>query len=386
MIKIENSDIEQISKTYFESIKVVLLERSQYYLDVLNVLFNNTNFLTIATGGPHGTTKKSLINLFLITNQKLNDQNHFQDVTQENCNSWVIANHDILRDIANYINNEINLKELILCKPDDAIAIENKVKASIGINIANYTPHIISFIKNIISYPLFDDFAYRIASDLNVNTCPYCNRNYINTVITKNNQCIIRPTFDHFFPQSKHPFLSLSFYNLIPSCYYCNSSLKSAATIDINTHIHPYKEGFDLDTTFRILVKGCKPNKSDPDNYTLLFYDNMDATLLNDRYRKIFGGTRIVKNLNEGNLNLFRLADIYQSHLDIVGELIVKCDSLSSGYSDSLHKILGLLNTNKSEFYQFHFGNYFNESDFNRRPMAKLTKDVVSQVLPNFIR
>ena len=100
----------------------------------------------------------------------------------------------------------------------------------------------------------------------------------------------------------------------------------------------------------------------------------------------MFGGTRAVPDANEGNINLFKLTEIYQSHLDIVGELVVKCDVLSAGYSDSLHKMFGLLHTNKSEFYQYYFGNYFSKNDFHRRPMAKLSKDVVSQILPTFLK
>jgi hypothetical protein len=383
MIKIENPNIDTIAKDYFKLVKVRIKQRANYYFNVLNVIFNGANSNILSNDPLNGRSKKSLTNL-LLANQKLTDQRSYHHVTQANCYPWVINNQNLLLAISNYLNDEANLKELILCKPDDAINIDNSVKLAVGITAPNFSPEIISFINGIIYYSLFDAYAYNIAYALGVNTCPYCNRNYINTVIDKKKNGVIRPTFDHFFPQSKHPFLALSFYNLIPSCYYCNSSLKSADTMDISTHIHPYKEGFDLDTTFQVLIKNCKPNKSDPENYSIFFKDNMNEMLLTDRYRKIFGGTRSIPNEKEGNLYLFRLAEIYQSHLDIVGEIVVKCDSLSVGYSDSLFKMFNLLNTNKLEFYQYYFGNYFNDKDFNRRPMAKLTKDVVSQVLPSF--
>jgi hypothetical protein len=386
MIKIDNPNLDQISKEYFDHIKYNIILRSEYYLKVLTVLLNPALVNTISsTGRPPGKTKKFLINLLLRKN-KLKTQKQFNNVVSQNCYKWVTVNHILLTQIATYLKSENNLKELILCKPEDTIAIENKVKAAIGITPAIFKKNIKAFINNIVDYSLFNQYAYDIASKLNVNTCPYCNRNYINTVIDKKGKNIIRPTFDHFFPKSKHPFLALSFYNLVPSCYFCNSSLKSADIMDISTHIHPYKEGFDNDTTFQIIIKDCKPNKSDPDNYTLFFLDNMDETSINDRYRKIFGGSRTVPNPKEGNLNLFKLTDIYQSHLDIVGELVLKCDSLNSDYADSLYKMFGLLKTNKSEFYQYYFGNYFSEKDFNRRPMAKLTKDIVSQVLPMFVK
>ena len=283
------------------------------------------------------------------------------------------------------MNNDVHLETLILCSPDDALQTESDFLVNIALPNP-LTKELKDFLNGIIDYSLFDNFAYDISNKLNVNTCPYCNRNYINTVIDKKGKHIIRPTFDHFFPQSKHPFLALSFYNLVPSCYYCNSSTKNAATISIDTHIHPYKEGFDRDATFLVLVSNLKPNKSDPENYTLLFAVNMNPLALNDRYRKIFGGLRGTENPDEGNINLFKLKDIYQSHLDIVGELVVKCDKLSSSYANSLHTLFSSLGTNKEEFYQYYFGNYLNEKNFHRRPMAKLSKDVVSQIIPNFIK
>jgi hypothetical protein len=100
----------------------------------------------------------------------------------------------------------------------------------------------------------------------------------------------------------------------------------------------------------------------------------------NPKQRKIFGD-----NLEEGNVNLFKLNDIYMSHRDVVGELIVKCDKYSGAYTDSLYNFFGLLKTNKAEFYLYYFGNYLNEKDFNRRPLAKMTKDIVSKELPLFI-
>ncbi len=112
----------------------------------------------------------------------------------------------------------------------------------------------------------------------------------------------------------------------------------------------------------------------------------MTPLALNDRYRKIFGGVRGTDTPKEGNINLFKLKEIYQSHCDIVGELVVKCDKLSSCYVNSLQALFSSLGTSREEFYQYYFNNYFNEKDFHRRPMAKLSKDVVSQIIPFFVK
>lgn len=383
MIKIENPEIGNIAQEYFEDVKEKIKERCSFIILILDVLYRGSNYDVLNNFRLiHGKTRIAIVNKFLRT--KLENQTHYSRVQRNNTFAWVFENVTAFQAIATYLNDDTVLNELILCSPENAIDTENSIKAIVSTPVLSN--ELKSFISMIIDYSLFDKYAYGIASKLNINTCPYCNRNYINTVIDKNKQGIIRPTFDHFFPQTHHPFLALSFYNLIPSCYYCNSSLKSATPTSIDTHIHPYYEGYDSDTTFNIVINRCKPAKSDPENYLLEFKDNTNPLSPNDRFRKIYGGSRTTSNVNEGNLNLFKLQDIYQSHLDIVGELIVKCDKLNSWYAGSLLSIFELLGTNKSEFYQYYFGNYINEKDFNRRPMAKLTKDVVSQRLPKFVK
>lgn len=385
MIKIEHPDLDKIAKDYFDKIKTEVKNRNRFMLLVFNVIFNGTNRTQLNNYiGIPWQTKIAIVNFFLRRN-KLSGQSHYNRAIRRNLSNWVTPKLAQFRAILTYLDNDQNLERLILCTPDNALTVEENIITTLNLPDP-LDDDLKKFINKVIDYSLFGNYAYEIAKELNVNTCPYCNRNYINTVIDKKGNQIIRPTFDHFFPQSKHPFLALSFYNLVPSCYYCNSSTKNAATISINTHIHPYKEGFDKDATFHILISNLKPNKSDPENYTLFFADNMIPLSPNDRYRKIFGGIRGVETPSEGNINLFKLKDIYQSHLDIVGELVVKCDKLSSSYAKSLQPLFSSLGTSREEFYQYYFGNYFNEKNFHRRPMAKLTKDVVSQIIPNFVK
>jgi hypothetical protein len=380
MIKIEHPDLDKIAKDYFDDVKVEIMKRCGYLLRVFDVLYNGFAFSTLKDYRLNEHTKRSLTNQLLVSN-KLANKTQYANVIVDNLFNWVTVNRNSLDRIATHLNNDIHLEKIILCRPDKAAQTENDLFESIG--LANpLTNELKGFVNSIIDYSLFQRYAYDISIKLKVNTCPYCNRNYINTVIDKKGNQIIRPTFDHFFPQKHYPFLALCFYNLIPSCYYCNSSLKGDKRVSIDTHIHPYKEGFDKDATFHVLISNLKPNKSDPENYTLLFAENQFIS--DTRYRKIFGGVRGAVNPDEGNINLFRLKDIYQSHLDIVGELVVKCDKLSSSYANSLQPLFKSLGSSREEFYQFYFGNYFNENDFHRRPMAKLSKDVVSQIIPNF--
>lgn len=379
MIKINNPDIKFISAYYFSKIKEECLRRASFYITVFDVLFNGTHHNTLESHPLHGTSKKSLLNLFLRTGHKLQDQTHYHTTTPANCEPWVTAKRVVFEQLCNYLNNENNLKEIILCEPEDCFALDAHLMGHFGLTI-NGNVEEVSLIRKILDYDSHEKYAYQIGKLIGINTCPYCNRIYIHTVYDSQRREIIRPEFDHFYPQKFHPFLALSFFNLIPSCYYCNSSLKTATAITPTTNLHPFIEGYDNDVFFHVSIKHVKKKKSDPDNYKIKLLSS--ATISLDKKRKIFGNSPA-----EGNLNLFKLNEIYPSHLDIVGELVVKCQKYSTWYSGPLLRLFGmLLSTNKGDFYQFYFGNYFNETDFHRRPLAKMTKDVVRQVLPEFMK
>lgn len=73
---------------------------------------------------------------------------------------------------------------------------------------------------------------------LNVNVCPYCGRSFTTTVIKDGRSYIRTCQIDHFYPQSKYPWLALSLWNMIPSCGFCNNQ-KSANEKPI---LYPYQD------------------------------------------------------------------------------------------------------------------------------------------------
>ena len=76
---------------------------------------------------------------------------------------------------------------------------------------------------------------------LGIDTCVYCNRNYTIQIVENR----ARAELDHWFPKEIFPLLSLSLYNLIPSCHSCNH-IKHNNTPDggwanaLTNLIHPY--------------------------------------------------------------------------------------------------------------------------------------------------
>lgn len=76
--------------------------------------------------------------------------------------------------------------------------------------------------------------AWHFIDSLNVRYCPYCNAETVGNAALKTRDGGIKlhqSELDHFIPHEKYPLLSLSLYNLVPSCSRCNSRFKLAYDI-----------------------------------------------------------------------------------------------------------------------------------------------------------
>ncbi|GAK20035.1 hypothetical protein JCM19052_506 [Vibrio sp. JCM 19052] len=86
--------------------------------------------------------------------------------------------------------------------------------------------------------------------------CFYCNSASLDIISkerhNKRNTKKALFDLDHFYLRSKYPYLSLCFYNLIPCCHSCNSSIRGTLDFDIETHINPYFTSFDEHYTFSV--------------------------------------------------------------------------------------------------------------------------------------
>lgn len=94
--------------------------------------------------------------------------------------------------------------------------------------------------------------SYKLITESGVSVCPYCNEN--NIYNTDGDHKSYRSELDHFFPKSKFPFLSLSLYNLIPSCNICNGPLKGNFDTFYNKAAYPYQIGVNDKPLFKVDV------------------------------------------------------------------------------------------------------------------------------------
>jgi hypothetical protein len=212
--------------------------------------------------------------------------------------------------------------------------------------------------------------SYEMTNQLNINVCPYCNRNWINTIriedIKKDIYVkVTNPQLDHYFSKKDFPLFRLSFYNLIPSCETCNVRIKGKKELKYNINLHPYENGYSNLVEF----------KSMPKNYlsSIGKSDDFDISLV------YTSSNTIIENQIKQNHIFFQIDEIYKYHGDIISELYSKKYHYGTTYLKKIQK----LSKNKiklDELYRIAFGNYITEESYIKRPFAKLTHDIGKQL------
>ncbi len=244
------------------------------------------------------------------------------------------------------------LEEIILAKPDKLEEIAEKYKSYAGEFKNKYS----NFITKKKEYN-----AYKLAKKLNVNVCPYCNENPTYTIgeETKASQKI-RPVFDHFYDKATYPILSLSFYNLIPCCHICNSTLKGTIEFSLDSYIHPYHDSFDKEANFGLKIED------------VTFYHDRDGfdISLKDMSEKA-----------ENSAKVFEINERYKQHKDLVLELIQKNEMYPDSYLDELlGNYEGTLFKNKEDLLRLITCGYISEEEIGKRPLSKLIKDISKEL------
>ena len=247
-----------------------------------------------------------------------------------------------------------SLEEVITAKPEklDEIAQWGKDK------VDEYE-FMIGKYKNFITKK--DEYdAYDLAKKLNVNVCPYCNINSTYTVINEDDKKITRPEFDHFYDKATNPILALSFYNLIPSCHTCNSTLKGSEEFSMKSHLNPYSDSFDEAAKFQLKIESSK------------FYHSIDGFAVK---------LETEDERAENNIKCFELDTLYQNHKDIILELIQKQAIYNESYLDELlSQYEGTLFKNREDLQRLISGGYVSDDEIGKRPLSKLVKDISDEL------
>ena len=202
--------------------------------------------------------------------------------------------------------------------------------------------------------------SYWLAGRIGHNTCIYCNRQYTFTISGKNDsERITRPAFDHWFPKSSFPLLSLNLYNLIPSCTICNSSAKGDKIFKLGEYVHPYEQTDD-EPGFKFV-----PEVASDGGWHVTLERDAIAHPEVDNTIKAFALDRIYDM--HGNLEVKDLMDFAQAYNG----------TYLRGIYDMMREELGVAGFSQEEVYRMIFGTEALPSKTLDRPLSKLKRDVL---------
>lgn len=263
--------------------------------------------------------------------------------------------------INQYLNRKEKLKVLLKGLPEELEEINNdllfllkKKNAYIDGSTKRYITYLLDY-KAFSSLEPSDSYSiYHLTKDLKRRTCTYCNRSYINTMTTKHNNKLMRPQLDHWFPQESYPLLGLSFFNLIPSCSICNSSIKSNKIMNLKYLNHPYKDTTQSDDfRFTYYLNG-------PNDYTI------DIKKTNGT--KAFNTAKFLS-----------LDNVYNAHTDELEDLLELRKIYNSTYTTQIKSILES-SISSSEIYRIVFGTEMIGSNYHKRPLSKFKSDILKEL------
>ncbi len=205
-----------------------------------------------------------------------------------------------------------------------------------------------------------------LTKQLNIKSCPYCNAQ--NTIITekKYGKQVMKFQLDHFFPKSEFPYLSISLYNLIPSCANCNLT-KSSKAVSLNEYYHPYDMNLANKSEFSLKYK------PDPSKLTIKGIKKQELEI------SFVPKHRDPLNIVDKHNEMYHIDGVYNRHQDVAEELLQLAIIYSKEQSNKHLKIKGLF-SNKEEYYRFLLRNYPEQKDILNRPLAKFTQDIAKQL------
>ena len=268
------------------------------------------------------------------------------------------------------------LKQLLIAKPSDAHALNERLMKKLvdGYSEANLTQNTLpkKYRRRLRTLICIFDYdgaignskskSYWLAKHIGRNSCTYCNRQYTLTVSGKNNdERITRPAFDHWFPKSRFPLLSLNLYNLIPCCAVCNSGAKGDKVFQLTKFVHPYEQKDD-DPKFKFVPAIADKNKG-------------EWTVVLDR-------DKVAHPEVDNTIKAFELDEIYNMHGPLeVKEMMEFAQAYSNTYLlqiyNQMKKDFGAVSFSQEDVYRILFGTESVPAKFLDRPLSKMKHDIL---------
>lgn len=191
---------------------------------------------------------------------------------------------------------------------------------------------------------------------LNIKVCPYCNHNftlYIDILGKTNMKGLFQ--FDHFYDKSDYPYLSMSLYNLIPSCSSCNHQKK---TTQLDIRFNPYFKAISEEFHFKVVDSfQLRSGKKGADKIDIKIERNVSRLGVDDLQ------------------NDLHLEEQYGRHKDIVQEIYDKA------YNETYYRnmLTCIPDEDREKLLNQWLGIPLDKNDIDKRPLTKFCQDVLKQ-------
>ena len=191
---------------------------------------------------------------------------------------------------------------------------------------------------------------------LNIKVCPYCNHNftlYIDILGKTKMKGLFQ--FDHFYDKSDYPYLSMSLYNLIPSCSSCNHQKR---TTQLDIRYNPYFKAISDEFHFKVMDSfQLRSGKKGVDKIDIKIERNARGQGINELQEDL------------------HLEEQYSRHKDIVQEIYDKA------YSETYYRnmLTCIPAEDREKLLNQWLGISLDMNDIDKKPLTKFSQDVLRQ-------
>lgn len=293
-------------------------------------------------------------------------------------NSDLAARNTIRVLFWNYLldNNFVNLKRVIISRPSDLANIISEIQAICGTsffsNELNYNKASLNpfgeIVKNVFNYTIYRGKVEcrDNCNQFKLSYCPYCNEQPIQVIteingLTGDEETTALLQLDHFYPQCRHPYFSVSFFNLIPGCSVCNAQLKIEKKFSTATHFNPFEKRLDDYFEFQL---------------DTVILSSIDDVLISYRNKQAYPKNALLD---------FKITERYKNyaHKRVVYNLVMTFKNHSPKINNSIgRQIINLFTAGESKRGQllFNCNVPLNKNEINQVQLGKLKRDIAIQL------
>lgn len=199
--------------------------------------------------------------------------------------------------------------------------------------------------------------------NLGMKTCIYCNSQLAIVIEESDDKYIAKLELDHFKPKSLYPFLCTSFFNLYPTCSYCNKA-KSKNPAEFQLYVEESDQELD-DFIFKL-----------KDESVINYWNYKNPEVLEISFDTKVPNSALLDNHEE----LFCISGIYNTQKDLIEELLYKKEVYTEVYKKDLADNFEKLFPDQALLKRLIIGNYDKPEEIYKRPMSKFVQDIARQI------